>query len=279
MGAAGCVLLLLGCGSSREARAPDAAPDAASAMDAASPPDGARGDADAGSDAAEPDAADPGRCDAGAPDEPAWFAQAGSCYAQTPRCCSDADCDPGLYDGCIPEGSGYPSISVGHCRADVPCACVLDADCPEGAICVTNQRVCGACVVAEPECATDAECAAGQRCLGRYCVGACPSPPCTDDAECDDGQRCLRDVTADARRCAPVTFAEDPLHCERDSDCRSCVPSPPACCDQLPAALVARNRYSDCEPRCCTCSGPCTADAPWAPGAICVAGRCELVPP
>jgi Cys-rich repeat protein len=90
------------------------------------------------------------------------------------------------------------SITDGPCGAG-PAACVADADCAAGEVCVD-----GACQPAA-ECVADADCAAGEACVD----GACqPAAECVADADCAAGEVCVGGA------CEPA-----PAACVADADC------------------------------------------------------------
>ncbi|MCA9540781.1 MAG: hypothetical protein KC620_17900, partial [Myxococcales bacterium] len=145
-------------------------------------------------DAAPPDArphdaapADAAPADAGPncpppPDRQTHFVQAGHCFEHTPPCCVDADCPADMF-GCIAES--------GHCRAWEICNCAADADCPDGFVCLSNERICGGCFPQRPACVGDGQCPAGEHCIGGRCadcpdgdpMARCAGPP--DPGPCD----------------------------------------------------------------------------------------------
>jgi hypothetical protein len=120
---------------------------------------------------------DAGARDAGPPcdltdDSPPYFTDRGECFEQTPPCCSDADCSSDFF-GCFLDPVLPAPRTPGRCRAWEVCTCASDSDCEPGAICVTNQSYCGACVV-QTLCTSDRECAAGRTCVGGLCTETCP---------------------------------------------------------------------------------------------------------
>lgn len=91
------------------------------------------------------------------------FTEFGMCF-EVATCCADIDCGPG--GRCSERG---------RCeRIDRPCLCLDDAACMLGAVCVTNEVICGACI---PTCVGDEQCRfPGARCRAGYCVD--PTAPC-----------------------------------------------------------------------------------------------------
>ncbi|MCK6572792.1 hypothetical protein L6V77_17065 [Myxococcota bacterium] len=113
---------------------PDAGPgpgraDAGAAGGALPPPP-----ADAGPGPSVPDAGPILAPDAGAAPDP---------YGRV-CCAADADCDPGRH---CSAGRCFDAPPAG------PCGCATDADCPAGQLCLTDDRVCGACVPEAQRCA------------------------------------------------------------------------------------------------------------------------------
>lgn len=98
-------------------------------------------DADAGPGPDVPDTGVAG-LDAG----PAPAPDAGPAPAFDGRVCcgADADCDPGRH---CSAGRCFDAPPAG------PCGCATDADCPAGQLCLTDDRVCGACVPEALRCA------------------------------------------------------------------------------------------------------------------------------
>jgi len=113
-----------------------------------------------------------------------------------------------------------------------PAGCASDADCATGERCEA-----GACVAAPPpvaECTSDADCASGERCVSGACVAAPPpAPECTSDADCASGERCASGA---------CVAAPPPPECTTDADCASgqrcvsarCVTAPTSTCGGLP---------------------------------------------
>ena len=87
----------------------------------------------------------------------------GVCF-EAPRCCTSADCTAGW--GCTAEGRCVDPARV--------CSCLTDADCgfpPRPTVCVTNDAVCGACVVLPDACpGGDGDCAASEACIAGACL-------------------------------------------------------------------------------------------------------------
>lgn len=91
------------------------------------------------------------------------FTEYGMCF-EVATCCADIDCGPGAR--CSERG---------RCeRIDRPCFCAHDTDCTIGAVCATNEVICGACILL---CERDETCGwPGARCPEGYCVD--PSAAC-----------------------------------------------------------------------------------------------------
>ena len=96
------------------------------------------------------------------------FLDRGVCLEHTPTCASDTDCDPATYHGCY--------LPSGHCRAWTTCSCSHDTDCAAGAICLTNERVCGGCFPMT-SCSSAVDCAGGLPCIAGRCQKPCCAGP------------------------------------------------------------------------------------------------------
>jgi hypothetical protein len=104
-----------------------------------------------------------GQCVGGTPDAGCdSFLDHGHCFKHSPTCVKDSDCSTS-YSGCL----------NGHCIKG-GCDCISSADCAPGAICITNEEVCGECAASRPVCNVSSDCAAGQECTADgYCAGPC----------------------------------------------------------------------------------------------------------
>ncbi len=234
-----------------------------------------------------------------------------ACLGGECRCASDAACAPGeacvdndcvpaatcAADGDCPQGRVCEEVEgvltcVEACAQDSDCGafgvvcraghceqqCAGDATCLEdGTICENNT-----CVPAE--CATLAECDAGELCTSAR-HGRCePFTPCTSDGDCADANfRC-----GDPAPCPPgfdcgatdICVERDP--CVTDNDCEGeaqyCQDF--HCRDGAPCASRAECRGDEdcvaglCVPFVCRGDEDCDAGA----GELCVAGACAQPP-
>ncbi len=92
-------------------------------------------------------------------------------------CASDADCGLGMTcdcsNSCVPVGTETRSCGT---------TC-FETGCPAGTTCAPD----GTCVIEQPGCTSDAECAAGCYCEGGLCE---ESSICSRDSDCPAGQHC-----------------------------------------------------------------------------------------
>jgi hypothetical protein len=128
-----------------------------------------------------------------------------------------------------------------ECDIEPPCCGAIDAcdegstgSCGEGTTCAPPGAApgCGACLVVEPDCADDTECAAGSVCDPVPC--ACDAtlqcmPGCTDDS-CPAGAVC---TGGDHPRCV-AAGCDERTPCPDDFDCEDGACTRRACEDDLP---------------------------------------------
>jgi len=134
--------------------------------------------------------------------------------------------------------AGCPRPQYPECKTDPDCAdhgqvCIngFCKECRDDSGCKPDKPLCrDAICVVKPQCATAADCAAGQKCAEGKCVAEC-----TAAQDCGAGRKCM------AGRCA----AEEA--CSSDADCgggRACVDSR---CKEQPAAPGASQRVGECD--------------------------------
>ena len=192
----------------------------------------------------------------------------GDCRADV--CEFKAQCDPG--EVCI----GSPPTCT-----EPPARCSEDRECPADRFCKLPEGVC------EPQCTSDASCAAGSYCDGAFCRLACETGvDCGEGRYCVDG-RCIVSDCED-RGCPDAAPFVDPVECRcveclADRDCSSernercteggtCLYCPtraeaPAACQSQGLVLVGG---------CCV---ECAIDGECPAGNHCERGRCVLDDP
>ncbi len=165
------------------------------------------------------------------------------------RCLVDSNCPTGAV--CRIDETGSPGICVFEPGLPPPPpyeACLGDSDCAEGYVCDTSD-----CLSCCPNAGPDEACI--MACCGRCIPAATPDPepdpdyrPCMSDADCGPGGYC---ITSDCLSCCPGAGPDVPCIA---ACCGKCVEAP----DPDPAR--------------------CESDADCADG-ICVDGRCTDDPP
>jgi len=206
-----------------------------------------------------------------------------------PGCRSDADCAP---DSACTQVTCAVAPCPPMCLPKPGCA--SDAECAPGTVCEPRWDGTRSCVAG---CRTDADCGPAAACEPLVCVtmpcpAQCqpkPQPECNTDADCVAGDRCVIDLVGDAFR--PVCR---PAVCQGDGDCapgEQCLTCPPNAFCFVSGVCAAANGClweGDCaEGQQCVlpvgCSGPlCRGTCEASPGcrsdADCRLGqRCEQV--
>jgi hypothetical protein len=227
-----------------------------------------------------------------APPEP------GQCVPAFPLCDLTGACPKGSTCTCVPP-PGCPECDACFfmCVPDEKTGCYGDQDCPEGLTCNAAEvclpppgcvpgtvcpAVCyGWCVEPEPDgcCKTDADCGAGEVCVGDACEPAPQPGQCWDEADCGFGYTCEGAITCpcNAQCILPSSPGEcvakyppcDPAGgCPAGSTCE-CVP-PPGCPDLCDACFFM------CVPDDKT---GCYGDQDCPAGLVCNAAEVCLPPP
>ena len=122
-------------------------------------------------------------------------------------CTTDAECGEGAY--CLSEAEGFAD---GYCTAP----CVVDDECPSGSACIEAGGGMSLCLDSCDPAATERECRSFYGCASGFGI---PSPVCipgcTDDSDCPPGRSCN---PAGGGECYnPAASPYDP--CEGSIDC------------------------------------------------------------
>lgn len=169
----------------------------------------------------------------------------GTCTESPDGCATDVDC---LGDSRICEGAAC----VDGCAEAADCA-----EDPAGPLCIEGR--CG-------QCAADADCFDGLRCVERICT---LEGDCTSSRQCGAGQVCVEGDCAAAFSCADPAFpCPDQTVCGDDGECRP-LAGAAICEDSGQCALGEVCRTS--RPRFCA---PCALDEDCAGAQTCDSGRC-----
>lgn len=170
--------------------------------------------------------------------------QAGTCIENPDGCASDVDC---LGDTRICEAMAC----IDGCAGPEDCA-----EDPAGPVCAAGR--CG-------QCAADADCFPGQRCIDRVCV---LEGDCTSSRQCGPGQVCSDGDCIATFSCEDEEFAcPDLLTCEA-GECRPLTGG--ATCEDSSQCALGDVCLST-RPRFC---GPCSLDDDCPGGQTCESGRC-----
>ncbi|MBI5546596.1 MAG: hypothetical protein HY901_22160 [Deltaproteobacteria bacterium] len=210
------------------------------------------------------------------------------------RCSVDAECRSGLacnesrkVCACTSNASCPGDLKcqpiTGLCVADVP-GCKADADCHDpGKFCDTQSGACKSLRSFCQSCRIDAECGAGNRCLGvaeGKPQGFCATG-CTDDSACPnprshcDGGQCVPNTTCeDITPCTPDTLET----CDKDEDCTQ---GRGQICDVAGGLCLARASGCGfgqaCDPVTQTCVPACGGDSECQRGQRCLNSVCQLI--
>ncbi|MCK6571655.1 S8 family serine peptidase [Myxococcota bacterium] len=220
-------------------------------------------------------------------DDTAACARDADCQGGYCCCHSDPDADgqcttPGCRDASDCNGSGLdciddPALGVPFCAV----ACGPGLPCPAGFIC--DEVYCRRTAA----CVRDADCGAGERCIGGLCdVAFCAGPAeCAVLEDCVDG-RCVERAPACRTDgdCAGGTLCLDgecvPLACGASGDCpvgtwcRGGLCFDDARCESAPDCRASEVcRGGRCLEAACVVDGDCPR------GGQCIAGTCEAAPP
>ncbi len=103
-------------------------------------------------------------------------------------------------DGYGTEVIAEQLVSCGSCAVE----CNVDADCPEGELCIAN--ICAE-PVAVPECVLDTDCTGNETCVEGVCIEPViePEAECVSDSECSAADFCNIPSGQSGGSCEPVT--------------------------------------------------------------------------
>lgn len=181
------------------------------------------------------------------------------------RCTGDLDCPAGQHCE-VTQGACLPACTTAaNCAPDVdPQVANLLFVC-QGGTCMRR-------------CVNDASCGGP----GLLCeAGLCARADCATLADCPAGQYC---TSATAGRCREYRPCQSRAECPENADCRAFGPDgcPPGfdcarkICQELPRCLIDADCTAPayCQRGACQPGTACTSGSPCPPGLVCVAERC-----